>query len=534
MSRRDEQLGDHGQLPLDFEQVLSGAQVASRETYDPEMAYDPVGQTADYARRIVEFERQWSTTIRKARDLLLQADARQLYFDFLQDVLARVEANGFKARQYADLVRSVAHNGLGMSNHQIRADPPGPGGSGYRTHFNAAAVAEHLERHIVGPNFLNVVEAELPEGTVIGASDVSQHVSRIPLPARFFKKSVPFVLNNAAGSLFTCDGGTNAYEPLFNPRPDEHLLRWMLIDPSYEIDLDEENYRRCLGSSMDVGHYHFDHQFLLNGSRRIPGLILRDGSLLPQDAYLDNFAIPNRRGDFVREAVRRLVDCLLVAKEYGVVYAGVVKRVNLRVFSAPLEWFIQRHVDATWEVGAFQLTDGEAMSFLLPSPDFKADGLDRVVGSCLIRRSFTTRATLNVKVAPGDLPRRLADFQRDHQDFDLKPYERLCDLGQFWMCFLGHSPAPQQRLPRYEFFAAPMLDAAQVPRRILGGLRRCSLAVDTDHSFMTPGDAEETHYLIPQVTQEAHRLSKQVGRHIDSLTGRYIMSRFRQGLPPHE
>lgn len=532
MRNRPSNSDGNSQLPLDFEQIVSGAEVKDRDAYDPDSAYNPITRTAEYARRIVEFERQWGTTISRARDLLLQTNARQLYVDFLSDLIGRIDRGDPRARQYAELVKAVAHNGLGMNSRLVQADPPAPGGSSFRTRFDATGVQEHLDRHIVGDNFLNVVDAEASEGTILGASDVSQHVSRVPLPARYFKKHVPFVLNNAAGALLSCGAdGKRTYENLFNPRPDEQFLRWMMIDPSYEVDLDEENYRRCLGSSMDVGHYNFDHQFLLQNSRRIPDVILRDGSLMPQDAYLENFGIPNRRGDFVREAVRRLVDCLLIAKEYGVVYAGVVKRVNLRVFSAPFEWFIQKYIDSNWDVGAFQLTDGEAMSFLLPSPQFTTRGLNSVIGTCLIRRSFTTRAMLNIKVPDGNLARRFNDFQREHADYDLRPYERLCELGQFWMCFLGHSPSPQQRLPRYEFFDTGKQAPLVVTRRILGALRQCSLAVDTDHSFMTPSDEAPTHYLLPNVTQEAHRLSKDVGRYIDSVTGRYIMSRFRQVLP---
>ena len=31
------------------------------------------------------------------------------------------------------------------------------------------------------------------------------------------------------------------------------LLRWMLIDPSYQDELDPEDYERCIASAMDVG-----------------------------------------------------------------------------------------------------------------------------------------------------------------------------------------------------------------------------------------------------------------------------------------
>ena len=143
----------------------------------------------------------------------------------------------------------------------------------------------------MGPKFLNVVKASghrwAGRAPLVGSSDVSQHFSAVPVPARFFKRSVPFVLNNAAGALFTLHDAKAKYENLFNPKPDDDLLRWMLIDPSYQDELEAEDYRRCLASAMDVGQFRFDREFLLKADKRRPDVILRDGSLFPQDAYLD-------------------------------------------------------------------------------------------------------------------------------------------------------------------------------------------------------------------------------------------------------
>jgi hypothetical protein len=532
MSAKKKHPIDEQQLPLDFEAVMQGATVRSKEDYAPAEPYDPIGQTANYMQRAVEFEAAWETTIRTAREKLLNVNACELYLDFLKDMARRVREGEPQAVRYAELIKRVAIQGFGMGNDQIRVTPPTRGGVAWRVELNEASVRDHLERHIVGPNFLNVVQADdsLWEGRspVIGASDVSQHVSQIPIPARFFKRTVPFVLNNAAGTLFVIKDGKATYENVFNPRPDEQLLRWMLIDPSYQAELDDEDYRRCLGSSMDVGQYNFDFEYLLNADKRTPDVILRDGSLFPQDAKLTNFAIDSKRGDFTREAIRKLLSCLSLAQQYyGVIYCGIAKRVNLKVYSAPVEWFIQREIDPNWEVGSYTLTDGEAMSVLLPSPDFTAEKLGSVVGTCLIRRSFTTRATLNIDPGLPNLDRRLTEFQRQHQDVDLRPYRRLCEMGHFYMFFLGHSRSPQQQLPRYEFFDGGRLPPAANAAAILAALRLCSLITDNDHSFMTETPVT---YLLPNVTQQAHYLSKQVGSQIDRATGQWIMARYRSRL----
>src|SRR5438105_12622415 len=60
--------------------------------------------------------------------------------------------------------------------------------------------------------------------------------------------------------------------PLLPPRstlfPYTTLFR-SLIDPSYQDELDGEDYQRCLASAMDVGQYKFDLEFLLKADKRV-------------------------------------------------------------------------------------------------------------------------------------------------------------------------------------------------------------------------------------------------------------------------
>jgi hypothetical protein len=96
------------------------------------------------------------------------------------------------------------------------------------------------------------------------------------------------------------------------------------------------------------------------------------------------------------------------------------------------------------------------------------------------------------------------------------------------MFFMGHSKSPQQQLPRYEFFVPEDKVAVnETPGRLLAALRHCGLMDDHDHSFMAD---QPVTYLLPAVTQHAHHLSKDVGKHIDSATGQWIMSRYRNML----
>jgi hypothetical protein len=504
-------------------------QVLSR---DAVIDYDPVARTADYMRQIVESERAWTTTIQTAREHLLEIDATQLYLDFFVDLKHQIEKDSSRSARLSRLLEQVAIRGFGMTHEQVQVDKPPKGSTRWKVALDLPSIQQHLQSHIVGEHFLNPITADSTlwgDGNLlIGASDVSQHRSAVPVPARFFTRSVPFLLNNAAGTILRVKNGQPSYDPpRYNPQPNEELLRWMLIDPSYQDELDPEHFQRCLASAMDVGQYKFDHQYLLNADRSRPDIILRDGSLFPQDAYLDNFLIDNRRGEFTREAIRELLNCLNCARDYGIIFCGVSKNVQLKVYSAVVDWYIAKYIDQNWEIGSYTLNDGQAMTLLLSSPLFVGDNLQQTIATCLIRRSFTTRAALNVKTSLNDLEDYFNRY-KNKQDININSYEQLCKIFHMYMFFIGHSKSPKRQLPRYEFFYNDSLgEVSKVAQNILTALGYSSIEVDEEHSFMSE---EPITYLIPTITQQAHRFSKDVGKYIVDGTGQLLMSRYKKLL----
>lgn len=492
--------------------------------------HDPVATTVLYMQRCVGIEKDWSTTLQRAREDLLTIDPRQLYFDFFIDLKRQIDQNSPKSEVLANLLRTVAIRGFGMGKQQIQIHQPSENETRWRIHFDESAVQRHLNDHIVGECFLNQITVDEnawgKRVPIIGGSDVSQHTDNsVPFPGRFFKRHASYVFNNAAGTLRKMQGERVKFDNIWNPETDEELLRWMLIDPSYQEELDEEDYKRCLLSAMDVGHYKFDLTYLMKADPRSANIIFKDGSLFPQDAYLHNFLIENKRGEFTREAIRELLSCLRYAGDTGVVYCGVTKQVKLNVYSAVVDWFIAEKVNSNWKFGNYTLSDGQAMSLLLAFPEFIDGNLERTVTTCLIRRSFTTRANLNVNADLDNLDDYFRDYQEKYHEVSISPYQMLCQLAHVYMFFVGHSKNPQQQLPRYEFFHSDDLgELEKVVQKILSSLQTCGFMIDRDHSFMA---VEPLRYLIPTVTQQAHHLSKQVGEQLASEIGQKITARFQ-------
>ncbi len=195
---------------------------------------------------------------------------------------------------------------------------------------------------------------------------------------------------------------------------------------------------------MGVGQYKFDHEYLLKADKRVPDVIFRDGSLFHQDAYLDNYVVQSRRGEFTREAIRELLNCLLFAKSGNVIYCGVSKNVQLKVYSAVVDWSIAKYLDCNWEIGNYTLNDGQAMSLLLSTPEFVGSNLQSAAATCLIRRSFTTRANLNTKTDPEDLEPYFRLYERQHQECDITYYKQVCEIANVYMFFIVVRASPGQ------------------------------------------------------------------------------------------
>ena len=512
----------------DFSAVIKTAAVRSR---DEILRYSPIDETTKYAAKAVQMEREWEDVIGKARAGLLNEDAVGLYLSLIDDFVEKIKA-GDKAPARLRVLENVIYRGFGMTPAHFSVLRPPRGGAGcYRVRIDMSAVESQLRESITGGSFLREYRAApLVDELRVAGSDVSQHMSAVPIPGRFFRWAAPFALNNAAGALATVKDGGMHFENLFDPKPDDKLLKWMLIDPSYLDDLESSDYAACLLSAMDVGHYKFDLAHLLKSDRNVPDVIFHDGSIYPHDAYLDNYIRDDRRGEFVREAIRELLDCLGYVRDLKArsIYCGVAKAVQMKVFSAAVDWFIADRIDKKWDSFGYNLNDGMAMSILLAHPSFKANS-GSAVGTCLLARTFTARANLNRKMRRNEtLDDYFQRFDVENPGFDTTPFRGLCDLGRLHMFYLGHSASPQQRLPRYEFFHHTGMPApVEAAESVFTALNACGLDVDREHSHMSK---DEIAYLVPNPMLVAHNLSKQVGKHIDQQTGAKIMARFKNAV----
>jgi hypothetical protein len=224
-----------------------------------------------------------------------------------------------------------------------------------------------------------------------------------------------------------------------------------------------------------------------------------------------NCKLQNRHGELTREATYRMTTTLNKAKELGIIYCGVAKYTNLKVYSTIIDWYIREKMgEANWNITRHVLPDSEVMRRLLYSENFDAT-LSEIFVSCPIVRSYFTTSNLNRRSSK-QVENDLASLENVHHSRGLTA-RKIVDEAlkqSVVMFFAGHSKTPEVYFPRYEFayFGG---DIKTYMMKVLSGLRLASFDVDEDHLW---GREEPLRTLVPTPTLIAHDLSKKMGEEL--------------------
>lgn len=334
----------------------------------------------------------------------------------------------------------------------------------------------------------------------------------------------------------------------------------LVMSKAFYPTMDEGIYEHMAKQATDTVQYRVDAQVISGLARSLkdgrplgtPHILIRDGTVVPQDREFKHYLREGAAGDFVREAFTLLRSILLhVSGEGGVVYAGAAKSVSLEVFTSLVGWYIRQGssrrlgmaIDPTWsDEIENHIKDNETMTLLLSSLE---DGTkhDYFYVSCIIVRPFYATSELYKRHGlPGDnadwstwvkffddvkrarLERLEAEGDEGEPPMmsDLDPakdaFAFVCANAHFALFYVGHSFGdPPPSLPRYEFLCKltglGLGKRAQVVRenveRIVESLGLIGFADDREHNFLTQKRATK---IVPKVTYDAHEMGKTLGR----------------------
>jgi len=518
---------------LSFDEKLSRLEAETR--------VDPIiTKTADFLFRASLFDQE-RTVLKEATKKLLKENPRVLYFAFLKDCIEALK-NTDKSHQFRFLkyIEGVAIAGLGIWQEDLGITNAGQDNIKVTSQPNWTAIKEHIEETVFGNYFfeeISVPADNLLWGDVfplrMSACDASQHRFKLKVP---FRKTIasPVVVNNSGGTIKSKIEGESQWHHIVVPKDTSDYENWVIIGPDDYAEMEEGDYEWATKSSMDVGQFFIEETFIFkhDGMMNKPYVHFRDGRIFPQDKLM-NCTLTNRHGSLTREAMYRMATTCRTANELKILFAGVAKQVELKVYSTIINWYIIRQMGydrKKWNPTGHIVSDSEMIRHMLYLPEFNATLFNKVLITCPIKRRFHTVSNLNrrtKKQVENDL-NRLTNIYHTR---DLSAREIINEALKIdvMMFFVGHSTSDEMYFPRYEFLVNSYntKDLYKTIHKILSALRLASFDIDEDH---LRGLEEPIKTLVPAPLLVAHDISKKMGEELSANFAQKTIQEFIKRL----
>ena len=452
----------------------------------------------------------------------MHEDPRELFFNCLQFLVKQIQSSDKSKRSlWVEQLVSLGIRGLGIKIDDLEFI-----GSDSQSIFRATPkwdkIREHINKHVLGDTFLMCISLENDDKIWgeniplrISSCDATQHKFKLTLPYYNRTFSTPIVINNAAGIIKEENEPKHTWVKVAVPKSTQDFEDWVIIGSDDYRDLEEENdYAWATKSAMDVGQFFVEESYIFShgGTSKRPDVHLHDGTIFPQDHAL-NCKYSNRRGELIREAILRMTNTLNRAKDLGILYCGVSKNVELKMYSIAIDYYIREILkDEKWNITQSLLSDSDIMRFLLPTKNFDASTFNEVYVTCLIVRSYYVKTNLNSradKQVQNDL--KLLEKIKHNRIKTAKNIVKDALDTKIVMFFVGHTNSEDYYVPRYEFVYYDNYSEkiSEKLSQILSAIRFAVIELDNDHMSKL-----DEPILVPHPIILAHELSKAMGKEL--------------------
>lgn len=322
--------------------------------------------------------------------------------------------------------------------------------------------------------------------------------------------------------------------------------RYTMMVKAFHPDLSDSEYFHAIWAAMDLLEVRAASKALKSWNTpgtdvevRPADVVLRDGTIVPNDRDFNHYKQQNTAGQIVRRLVEGNWDVLKKTEFDKQVIAGVVKRAQLRVVAPVINWVIaqdgalnQSTSYAGWSLESMNYMDDQSLLTRILTAGRKDN--DPWKRSCLVFRPFhaTTNYAKGYSRTEGNRPadkilkRRIEalDSQSDEEELDFwqefrtegDPYLQM--LGNAWYAstFLGCSSRVDgaNRLPRLEFgIVHPTAEIGKLPtekvaaqkQRLFAALQQDGFDVDQDHDMF---ESQPRLDILPRICIDAHSTVK--------------------------
>lgn len=385
--------------------ILPQIHATSRLTLSDIYEMLPFVENTESMARAVEaqeyFYEHRSTVIRKTARALAQEPASKLFFLWIDDLLAQLQADldSFNAieedgpykglavladgslerrlQNQCDILREILYRHLSIPHEAVEL-PSWEGTKGLRLrgrfNYDSERLLKELEKRVFGigeegtilglivadPQSLNLAAQEM----IISGSDGSFHAGTLGIrTAQGYVEDESYVVtfNNSVAYIrsserLTQQKGVKKYlhsAPVNRQTLDDPTYKGMVLAPFMFPMLTESEYEHMTRAASDVVQMRVDDE-VFNGKARDlatgeqimpPRVHIRDGTITPQERGFNHYIQMNPYGDIAREGITRsrsILQRIVSSQRNPQLYVGCVKSTQIRLFSRLVNWYISK------------------------------------------------------------------------------------------------------------------------------------------------------------------------------------------------
>lgn len=446
--------------------------------------------------------------------------------------------------------------------------------------INSVLLKEELCTRIAPEPFV-VQDNSCESGLMIAAVDGSSQsgvMSAIGEEDDFYVGHAPMIsINTSVGQVNRRLVFNGQELPVFTRLPErpedlqQRENKYTVMAKLFYADLSDAEYMHSLWNAMDTLEARATLRVLSRWYTSPAGVevrpadvVLRDGTVVPQDRDFNHYKDDTHYGEIVRDMISLNWEIVKKCMSDQQSVAGVVKNAQVRVFGPILNWYVTQlaakkdaSVVENWPFNALNaLPDQVLLTRLLTAQREKGDPWTR---TCLVLRPFhaTTnynkrysRAKSPVQVILGRKAKDLKDgeskaFWNDFRD-QADPYVQMLDNVWYGSCFIATVPRLEfeRFLPRIDFIvpcetytpnADPMVSAKAHFRRVCGALLDCGFEVSVEHSMFKD---KSTLEVLPELVTRTHdtvktwarELRNRVDEYLSNIIGRHMQQKRTRGI----
>jgi Fe2+ or Zn2+ uptake regulation protein len=383
--------------------LLPQIHATNRLTLDDVYEMLPFVDNTEAMARAIEaqeyFYRNRTTVLKDAALALQQENAAQLFFRWIDHLVAQLEADlesfnsveeegahvgqtvladaALEARLRAQCegLREILYRYLSIPRNVVDI-PLWEGNGGLkrtgRIYYNSGRLSQELQKRVIGVgnegSFIGRVQigtdsvASAQEEMIISGSDGSFHAGTMGIrTSQGYIEDESFIVtfNNSVAYVRSSDklARQRGSKKFLHSAP---VTRQVLNDPTYKgmvlapfmfPMLTESEYEHMTRTASDVVQMRVDDALfsgnatdMATGEQILPPRIhIRDGTITPQERGFNHYILMNPYGEIAREGIRlsrNILRSIVTARRTPQLYVGCVKSTQLKLFSRLLNWYI--------------------------------------------------------------------------------------------------------------------------------------------------------------------------------------------------